>query len=144
VGPGHGARTDDVEQAGEGRPLLLDGYKLKDLVLVRTQFSGNRGDSRSWRDRIATTAGDVDIRRSRGRQNGSFQILARDNPDVWRSNRPAEGARRVPCSEDHRAAARCRARQARRRRLRRRQKSASATSTKSVKPNRAGKSTKAK
>ena len=77
----------------------LDGYKLKgSWVLVRTRgYGGNRGEGRSWllikhRD---DWSGDVDITTfapNSVKSGDDFpEILARDNPDVWRSNRPAEG-----------------------------------------------------
>jgi bifunctional non-homologous end joining protein LigD len=80
--------------------FTLDGYKLKgSWVLVRTGgYGGSRGgDSRSWllikhRD---DWAGDVDIIEFAPlsvKSGGAFEdILAADNPDVWVSNRPAEG-----------------------------------------------------
>ena len=82
--------------------FTLDGYKLKgSWVLVRTGAGyGGRssgGDSRSWllikhRD---DWAGDVDITEFAPRSvksDGEFEdILAADKPDVWVSNRPAEG-----------------------------------------------------
>ena len=83
--------------------FTLDGYKLKgSWVLVRTGGgyggrSSSSGDSRSWllikhRD---DWAGDVDITEFAPRSvksDGEFEdILAADKPDVWVSNRPAEG-----------------------------------------------------
>ena len=81
--------------------LTLDGYKLKgSWVLVRTGggYGGRSGgESRSWllikhRD---DWAGDVDITEFAPRSvksDGDFEdILAADKPDVWVSNRPAEG-----------------------------------------------------
>jgi bifunctional non-homologous end joining protein LigD len=81
--------------------LTLDGYKLKgSWVLVRTGggYGGRSGgESRSWllikhRD---DWAGDVDITEFAPRSvksGGDFEdILAADKPDVWVSNRPAEG-----------------------------------------------------
>jgi bifunctional non-homologous end joining protein LigD len=80
--------------------FTLDGYKLKgSWVLVRTSGGYGRGggDSRSWllikhRD---DWAGDVDITEFAPRSvksDGELEdILAADNPDVWVSNRPAEG-----------------------------------------------------
>ena len=79
--------------------FTLDGFKLKgSWVLVRTRgYGGNRGDSRSWllikhRDEWA---GDLDITefapKSVKTGDDFPEILARDNPDIWRSNRPAEG-----------------------------------------------------
>jgi len=95
--------TDDVDASLKKGDLkfTLDGYKLKgSWVLVRTSGGyGGRGggDSRSWllikhRD---DWAGDVDITEFAPRSvksDGEFEdILAADNPDVWVSNRPAEG-----------------------------------------------------
>ena len=81
--------------------FTLDGYKLKgSWVLVRTGggYGGRSGgESRSWllikhRD---DWAGDVDITEFAPRSvksDGEFEdILAADKPDVWVSNRPAEG-----------------------------------------------------
>jgi bifunctional non-homologous end joining protein LigD len=81
--------------------LTLDGYKLKgSWVLVRTGggYGGRSGgESRSWllikhRD---DWAGEVDITEFAPRSvksDGDFEdILAGDEPDVWVSNRPAEG-----------------------------------------------------
>ena len=93
--------VDDIDAALKKGDLkfTLDGYKLKgSWVLVRT--GGNRwggGDGRSWllikhRDEWA---GDVDIAEFAPlsvKSGGDFaDILAQDNPDVWHSNRPAEG-----------------------------------------------------
>ena len=77
----------------------LDGFKLKgSWALVRTRgYGGDRGEGRSWllikhRD---DWAGDVDITTFAPRSvksNLDFpEILAADNPDVWRTNRPVEG-----------------------------------------------------
>ncbi len=78
----------------------LDGYKLKgSWVLVRTRgYGGSRGgEGRSWllikhRD---DWSGDVDITEFAPRSVKSDQdfpeILAADNPDIWRSNRPVVG-----------------------------------------------------
>src|SRR6185436_13482728 len=76
-------------------------YKLKrSWVLVRTRGYGRGGDcskSRSWllikhRD---DWAGDVDITDfaplSVKSNQDLHEILADDNPDVWRTNRPVEG-----------------------------------------------------
>jgi bifunctional non-homologous end joining protein LigD len=81
--------------------FTLDGYKLKgSWVLVRTGggYGGRSGgESRSWllikhRD---DWAGDVDITEFAPRSvksDGELEdILAADEPDVWVSNRPAEG-----------------------------------------------------
>jgi bifunctional non-homologous end joining protein LigD len=80
--------------------FTLDGYKLKgSWVLVRTKgWGGGSGDSsRSWllikhRD---DWAGDVDIAEFAPlsvKSGGDLaDILSQENPDIWRSNRPAEG-----------------------------------------------------
>jgi bifunctional non-homologous end joining protein LigD len=79
--------------------FTLDGYKLKgSWALVRTRgYGGNRGDGRSWllikhRD---DWSGDVDITAFAPRSVKSDQdfpeILAQDNPDIWRTNRPVSG-----------------------------------------------------
>ena len=96
--------VDDVDAALKKGDLkfTLDGYKLKgSWVLVRTGGRwGSRsgaGDARSWllikhRD---DWAGDVDITEfapKSVKSEGDFEdILAADRPDVWESNRPAEG-----------------------------------------------------
>jgi bifunctional non-homologous end joining protein LigD len=77
----------------------LDGYKLKgSWALVRTRgYGGDRGAGRSWllikhRDEWA---GDLDIAAFAPRSVKSDQdfpeILAEDNPDIWRTNRPVAG-----------------------------------------------------
>jgi bifunctional non-homologous end joining protein LigD len=78
----------------------LDGYKLKgSWVLVRTggRYGSRGGDARSWllikhRDEWA---GELDIAEFAPRSvksDGDFEdILGADRPDVWVSNRPAEG-----------------------------------------------------
>jgi bifunctional non-homologous end joining protein LigD len=78
--------------------LTLDGYKLKgSWVLVRTGGRWGGGDGRSWllikhRD---DWAGDVDIVEfapKSVKSDGDFEdILAADQPDVWKSHRPAKG-----------------------------------------------------
>jgi len=95
--------VDDVDAALKKGDLkfTLDGFKLKgSWVLVRT--SGSRwgkdaGDARSWllikhRDEWA---GNVDIAEFAPlsvKSGGDLaDILAQDNPDIWHSNRPAEG-----------------------------------------------------
>ena len=95
--------VDDVDAALKKGDLkfTLDGYKLKgSWVLVRTGGrwgSSSGGDARSWllikhRD---DWAGDVDIVEFAPRSvksEGDFEdILAADQPDVWKSNRPAKG-----------------------------------------------------
>ena len=94
--------SDDVDAAlkkGDLK-LTLDGYKLKgSWVLVRTRGLGRRRatTARSWllikhRD---DWAGPVDIAEFAPlsvKSEGDFaDILSQDNPDIWRSNRPAEG-----------------------------------------------------
>ena len=77
----------------------LDGYKLKgSWALVRTRgYGGDRGEGKSWllikhRDEWA---GDLEITTFAPlsvKSGEDFpEILAADDPDVWRSNRPAEG-----------------------------------------------------
>ena len=93
--------SDHVDQAlrkGDFK-FKLDGYKLKgSWALIKTRgYGGSRGDGRSWllikhRDEWS---GDLDI--------GEFaplsvktgqdfdEILADDNPAIWRTNRPVVG-----------------------------------------------------
>ncbi len=92
----------DVDQALAKGDLKfkLDGYKLKgSWVLVRTAGygGGDRAKSKSWllikhRD---DWSGDVDITEfaplSVKSNQDLHEILAEDNPDVWRTNRPVEG-----------------------------------------------------
>jgi bifunctional non-homologous end joining protein LigD len=94
--------TDDVDKALAKGDLkfTLDGYKLKgSWVLVRTRGYGGRGpgDGRSWllikhRD---DWSGDVDITEFAPLSVKSgfdfHEILAQDNPDIWRTNRPVGG-----------------------------------------------------
>jgi bifunctional non-homologous end joining protein LigD len=98
--------TDDVAAALKKGDLkfTLDGYKLKgSWVLVRTRgWGGSRGASgsegkTSWllikhRD---DWSGPIDIAEFAPlsvKTEGDFaDILSQDNPDIWRSNRPAEG-----------------------------------------------------
>jgi bifunctional non-homologous end joining protein LigD len=79
--------------------LRLDGYKLKgSWALVRTRGYGKgASDGRSWllikhRDEWA---GDVDITSfaplSVKSERDFPEILAADNPDIWKTNRPASG-----------------------------------------------------
>jgi bifunctional non-homologous end joining protein LigD len=99
--------VDDVDAAWRKGDLkfTLDGYKLKgSWVLVRTsgRYAGARGRpsggeaSRTWllikhRDEWS---GELDILTFAPRSvksEGDFEdILAADNPEVWRSNRPAK------------------------------------------------------
>jgi bifunctional non-homologous end joining protein LigD len=94
--------VDDVDAALKKGDLkfTLDGFKLKgSWVLVRTggRWGSSAGDARSWllikhRD---DWAGDVDIIEfapKSVKSAGDFEdILAADQPDVWKSNRPAKG-----------------------------------------------------
>ena len=97
--------VDDVDAALKKGDLkfTLDGYKLKgSWVLVRTKGGqwgarSSGGDGRSWllikhRD---DWAGDIEIAEfaplSVKSQGDLADILAQDNPDIWRSHRPAEG-----------------------------------------------------
>jgi bifunctional non-homologous end joining protein LigD len=92
---------DDVDRALAKGDLkfTLDGYKLKgSWVLVRTRGYGKgTPDGRSWllikhRDEWS---GDLDIATfaplSVKTERDFPEILADDNPEVWRSNRPVEG-----------------------------------------------------
>jgi bifunctional non-homologous end joining protein LigD len=93
--------VDDVDAALKKGDLkfTLDGYKLKgSWVLVRTKGArwSSGGADRSWllikhRD---DWAGDVDIAEFAPlsvKSEGDFaEILSADNPDIWRSNRPAQ------------------------------------------------------
>ena len=98
--------TDDVEGALKKGDLkfTLDGYKLKgSWVLVRTRgWGGGRGSGgsdgkTSWLliKHKDEWSGPVDIAEFAPlsvKSEGDFaDILAQDNPDIWRSNRPAEG-----------------------------------------------------
>jgi bifunctional non-homologous end joining protein LigD len=93
--------SEDIDKALAKGDLkfTLDGYKLKgSWVLVRTRgYGGNRGDGRSWllikhRDEWS---GDLDIGEFAPLSVKSGQdlheILADDNPDIWKTNRPVEG-----------------------------------------------------
>ena len=93
--------TDDVEGALKKGDLkfTLDGYKLKgSWVLVRTggRYPGGSGD-RSWLliKHKDDWAGEVDITTfapASVKSDGDFaDILAQENPEIWRSNRPAKG-----------------------------------------------------
>jgi bifunctional non-homologous end joining protein LigD len=95
---------DDVDAALKKGDLkfTLNGYKLKgSWVLVKTsgRFYGARqgGEGRSWllikhRD---DWSGDLDIAEFAPRSvksDGDFEdILAQDDPAIWRTNRPAKG-----------------------------------------------------
>jgi len=93
--------VDDVEAALKKGDLkfTLDGYKLKgSWVLVRTKGSGwSGGGDRSWllikhRDEWAGPVDIAEFAPLSVKSQGDFaEILSEDNPDVWRSNRPAKG-----------------------------------------------------
>jgi bifunctional non-homologous end joining protein LigD len=94
-------QVDDVDAALRKGDLKfeLDGYKLKgSWVLVRTRgYGGSRGaEGKSWllikhRDEWS---GDLDIAEfaplSVKTERDFPEILAADDPDIWRSNRPVE------------------------------------------------------
>ena len=93
--------VEDVEAALRKGDLKfqLDGFKLKgSWALIRTRgYGGDRGEGRSWllikhRD---DWAGDVDITtfapRSVKSDHDLPEILAAEDPDVWRTNRPVMG-----------------------------------------------------
>jgi bifunctional non-homologous end joining protein LigD len=77
----------------------LDGYKLKgSWALVRTRgYGGDRGAGKSWLliKHKDEWSGDLDIAEFAPlsvKSGEDFpEILARDEPDVWRSGRPAAG-----------------------------------------------------
>ena len=94
--------TDDIEGALKKGDLkfTLDGYKLKgSWVLVRTRGwgGGSSHGKTSWLliKHKDDWAGAIDIAEFAPlsvKSEGDFaDILAQDNPDLWRSNRPAEG-----------------------------------------------------
>jgi DNA ligase D-like protein (predicted 3'-phosphoesterase) len=95
--------VDDIDAALKKGDLkfTLNGFKLKgSWVLVRTgggRFGRSGGDTRSWllikhRDEWA---GDLDIAEFAPlsvKSGGDLaDILAQEQPDIWRSNRPATG-----------------------------------------------------
>jgi bifunctional non-homologous end joining protein LigD len=77
----------------------LDGYKLKgSWALVRTRgYGGDRGAGKSWLliKHKDEWSGDLDIAEfaplSVKSEEDFPEILARDQPDLWRSGRPAAG-----------------------------------------------------
>jgi bifunctional non-homologous end joining protein LigD len=79
--------------------LRLDGYKLKgSWALVRTRgYGGDRGAGKSWLliKHKDEWSGDLDIAEfaplSVKSGEDFAEILARDQPDLWRSGRPAAG-----------------------------------------------------
>jgi len=93
--------VDDVDAAlkkGDLK-LTLDGYKLKgSWVLVRTRGWGGKGDDgRSWLliKHKDEWAGPIDIAEFAPlsvKSGGDLaDILSQEDPDIWRSNRPAQG-----------------------------------------------------
>ena len=97
--------SEDIDAALRKGDLkfTLDGYKLKgSWVLVRTRgWGGGRGssrdDGRSWLliKHKDEWSGDVDITefapKSVKSEGDLEDILAADNPDIWKTNRPVEG-----------------------------------------------------
>jgi len=94
--------SDDVDAALKKGDLkfTLDGYKLKgSWVLVRTRgWGGGSSDGKtSWllikhKDEWAGAIDIAEFAPLSVKSEGDFaDILAQDNPDIWRSNRPAEG-----------------------------------------------------
>jgi len=94
--------VDDVDAALKKGDLkfTLNGYKLKgSWVLVRTRGAGwsAGGEGRSWllikhRDDWAGAVDIAEFAPLSVKSKGDFaDILAQDNPDIWRSNRPAKG-----------------------------------------------------
>ena len=94
--------VDDVDAALTKGDLkfTLDGYKLKgSWVLVRTKgrWASSSGVDRSWllikhRDDWAGAVDLAEFAPLSVKSQGDFaDILSRDNPDIWRSNRPAQG-----------------------------------------------------
>jgi len=95
--------SDDVDTSLKNGDLkfTLDGYKLKgSWALIRTKNNGrwsSGGADRSWllikhRDEWSS---DVDIAAfaplSVKSESDFAKILSKDNPDIWRSERPAKG-----------------------------------------------------
>jgi bifunctional non-homologous end joining protein LigD len=94
--------SEDVDAALKKGDLkfTLDGYKLKgSWVLVRTggRYPGGSGDGRSWLliKHKDDWAGELDITTFAPlsvKSEGDFaEILADGNPEIWTSNRPAQG-----------------------------------------------------
>jgi bifunctional non-homologous end joining protein LigD len=94
--------VDDVDAALKKGDLkfTLDGYKLKgSWVLVRTKGRGwsAGGADRSWllikhRDEWAGSVDIAEFAPLSIKSQGDFaDILSADDPDIWRSNRPAKG-----------------------------------------------------
>ena len=92
--------VDDVDAALKKGDLkfTLEGYKLKgSWVLVRTKGKWAAGGDRSWllikhRDDWAGAVDIAEFAPLSVKSEGDFaDILSQDDPDVWRSNRPAKG-----------------------------------------------------
>ena len=94
--------VDDVDAALKKGDLkfTLDGYKLKgSWVLVRTKGArwSHGGADRSWllikhRDDWSGNVDITDFAPLSVKSEGDFaDILSRDDPDIWRSHRPAKG-----------------------------------------------------
>jgi bifunctional non-homologous end joining protein LigD len=96
-------QVDDVDAALAKGDLkfTLDGYKLKgSWVLVRTKggYASRGQEGRSWlliKHRDEWSSGELDITEFAPlsvKSKGDFaDILSQVNPDIWRSNRPAQG-----------------------------------------------------
>src|SRR5262249_44432455 len=94
------AESPDVDAALKKGDLkfTLDGYKLKgSWVLVRTGGRWGGGGGRSWllikhRDEWAGDLDIIEFAPKSVKSDGDFEdILAADQPDVWKSHRPAKG-----------------------------------------------------
>jgi bifunctional non-homologous end joining protein LigD len=94
--------VEDVEAALKKGDLkfTLEGYKLKgSWVLVRTKGArwSSGGADRSWllikhRDQWSGAIDIAEFAPRSVKSEGDFaEILAEGNPDIWRSNRPAQG-----------------------------------------------------
>src|SRR5690348_1859445 len=94
--------TDDIDAALKKGDLkfTLDGYKLKgSWVLVRTKgrYAGGGESGEPWllikhRDDWSGAIDIAEFAPLSVKSKGDFaDILSQDDPDVWRSNRPAKG-----------------------------------------------------
>ncbi|MEZ5315874.1 MAG: DNA polymerase ligase N-terminal domain-containing protein [Vicinamibacterales bacterium] len=95
-------QVDDIDAALRKGDLKfeLDGYKLKgSWALVRTRgYGGERGEGRSWlliKHRDDWSSGELDILEFAPlsvKSGEDFpEILAAENPDVWKAHRPVSG-----------------------------------------------------
>jgi bifunctional non-homologous end joining protein LigD len=91
--------VDDAEAALKKGDLkfTLDGFKLKgSWVLVRTKGAWSGGSDRSWllikhRDQWSGAIDIAEFAPLSVKSRGDFaDILAQEDPDIWRSNRPAQ------------------------------------------------------